>query len=374
MRTFVAATLLLLLAIPVSAQTSLLEWGDGPAKWIMTRDEAQGWKSVKTEEAARNFIDLFWARRDPTPGTYANEYRAEHDSLVGYADAHFRESRRRGALTERGRVLIALGMPTKLTNNEPQVSSIVSGGRQLANRTVFLWEHDDAVKKFNLPAVEVVFVHDRNGNANRDTMRNDFVNALPAAIQRSIRNPELTAAPEWAVRPEVTTKAGGSLGQVVIEGEAIETTPAKTKKTTQVSVDQPIIPLPAGAGKLTLVKDAFAIDTQGEDPFRKLASVGKFRNGDELGFVMQLCTGVVSEEPPTVMMGVRISGTINGEAINMTAPAEEVVPDSIKASAGCHLVRGAVPVADMSAGTYQLAVTLSSGGRSYNLTREFQVE
>lgn len=382
MRMLLASTLLFV-ATSSFAASGLLAWGDGPVQWIMTREEARAWKAVKTEEEAREFIDLFWARRDPTPGTYANEYRAEHEGLVEYADKHFKEGDRRGALTERGRVIIALGMPTSLGDESKRYEkqgvtggrADITGGRQLAGRTVFTWSHEDAVKKFNLPSVEVVFIHDRNqGGARRDTMRNDFVNALPVAIERSIKNPELTTAPEWA-RASVQTKESKLVATMVIEG-GVEPAPVTT---TTAAVPAPAPSgsgqaLRAGADKLTLVKDAFSIDAQsGDDPFRKLAAATKFRNGEELGFVVQLCTGTLVEEP-NVGMQVKITGVVNGEKLTMNAPAEELVPDSIKALPGCHLVRGAVPVQDMPAGTYQLSLRLSFEGRQYNLSREFQVE
>jgi hypothetical protein len=77
-----------------------------------------------------------------------------------------------------------------------------------------------------------------------------------------------------------------------------------------------------------------------------------------------------------VSVALKISGMINNERINFTAPADELVPDSIKSSPGCYLVRGAVPLAGMDPGTYDLTVTIAAanGGRSYNLTRQFKVE
>ena len=53
----------------------------------MTRDEQKKWRAVSTDEQAQEFIDLFWARRDPTPGTYVNEYKQEYDARVKYAFA-----------------------------------------------------------------------------------------------------------------------------------------------------------------------------------------------------------------------------------------------------------------------------------------------
>jgi hypothetical protein len=52
------------------------------------------------------------------------------------------------------------------------------------------------------------------------------------------------------------------------------------------------------------------------------------------------------------------------------------VPDSIKVSPGCYLLRGSLPLADVDPGSYTLNVSITGvqGQPSYNLTREFHVE
>ncbi len=56
---------------------------------------------------------------------------------------------------------------------------------------------------------------------------------------------------------------------------------------------------------------------------------------------------------------------------------EQFVPDSIKGSPGCYLVRGSVPLSDVDPGLlHEILVTITGGGgrASYNLTREFRIE
>ena len=105
-----------LLALSASAFAALspkyADWAKGPEQWLMTRDDWRAWKNVKTDEEAQAFIDLFWARRDPTVGTYQNEFQAEFEGRVAYADANYKsEHGKRGSLTEPGRVFILLGSP-----------------------------------------------------------------------------------------------------------------------------------------------------------------------------------------------------------------------------------------------------------------------
>src|SRR5712691_3753114 len=90
------------------------DWAKGPVQFIMSADEQTKWNQIKSDADAKAFIALFWARRDPTPGTPVNEYREGFESAVKYADEHFAEGRRKGSLTERGRVLLLLGPPSRI--------------------------------------------------------------------------------------------------------------------------------------------------------------------------------------------------------------------------------------------------------------------
>ncbi|HEX3582844.1 MAG TPA: GWxTD domain-containing protein, partial [Thermoanaerobaculia bacterium] len=94
------------------------DFGNGPATWIMTNEEKAQWKGIQTDADAKAFIDLFWARRDPTPGTPRNEFKESFDQRVQYADEHFAAGRTRGAMTDPGRVLIVLGPPTRMASSQ----------------------------------------------------------------------------------------------------------------------------------------------------------------------------------------------------------------------------------------------------------------
>jgi GWxTD domain-containing protein len=68
-------------------------------------------------EGKRSYLERFWARRDPTPGTVANEAADDYYALVAEANRRFREGGRAatpGWRTDRGRILIRHGEPTLL--------------------------------------------------------------------------------------------------------------------------------------------------------------------------------------------------------------------------------------------------------------------
>ena len=98
---------------PNSADPANEQWADGPVKWIMTPEEKVTWSSLTSGAERTDFIDKFWARRNPKPGTDDNTYRTTFERRVAFADSRFVDSeRQRGSLTDRGMVFVLLGPPT----------------------------------------------------------------------------------------------------------------------------------------------------------------------------------------------------------------------------------------------------------------------
>ena len=379
MKTTLTAVVITAVVLSLSAQTPPREFVNGPAKWLMTSEEQRAWKSVKTDDEAIDFIDLFWARRDPTPGTGRNENRLEFESRVAYADTNFKERNTRGSMTERGRVLILLGFPKELAKASISSSGQFSateganpndptGGRQTAARDIWTYDHADSAK-FNMPKIDVVFVYDMTGDrVRRDPQRTDFTSALPNAINYYIKSPQLTTVPEWAssrTRPEVHQS----------ESHIETTVTYEKKKGGQIVVDAPAaVAKPAGIGRLMLLNDSMALQPQsGVDPFAAFTSVAQFQKGHELGWAAEYCSGQITENAPSLKVQLKVTAA-NGDSFS-TDP-EEFVPDSIKSSPGCYLLRGSLPLTDMDPGPYKVSLTISgaAGGQSYNLVRDFKVQ
>jgi len=77
---------------------------------ISSRERAE-LLALEGDEDRERFIELFWARRDPTPGTLRNEAREAHERRLEESDVLFREGALRGRHSERGRIHQLLGPP-----------------------------------------------------------------------------------------------------------------------------------------------------------------------------------------------------------------------------------------------------------------------
>jgi GWxTD domain-containing protein len=115
---------------PFPAQTgpqgALQRWLDEDVAYIATPEERAAYLSLSIDAQRERFIEEFWLRRDPTPGTPQNEYKDEHYQRIAYANDHFGTSLTSpptpGWKTDRGRIYIMYGKPD-------EIESHPSGGR-----------------------------------------------------------------------------------------------------------------------------------------------------------------------------------------------------------------------------------------------------
>jgi GWxTD domain-containing protein len=400
-RTPAALALCLLLTTAASAQVSdkYKEWREGPVQWIMTGDEQKVWRNVKTDEEAKAFVDLFWARRDPTPGTFENEFRAEHEGRVLVADRDWTEKDRgkekRGAMTDRGRVYIVLGNPTRMAKqggrtagSERDANSLGGTGRMVMGREEWVYLRE-TTKKWGIPEATIVFlVHPQSGRVTRDVQRTDFVGASSGAIKSYIVDKNMKTLPEWAAVGGLNPITFRLVPAATAAHPATPATPAAPGTEPAVPA-QPAAPAtdgglpipipesfePKGASRLTLSHDVYEIDSEAKtDPFLKLKSTEAFKASEELGWASQVCTG--SNDEPTVKYQLRLTGTAAGEEIDRAAEPDELVPDRISALNGCYMMRGAVPLEGMSAGNYELEVAIydPETRRDTVLRKAFRIE
>ena len=190
-------------------------WGDGPVRHLMTKDEARQWKEVKTDAEAQAFIDLFWARRDPTPDTPRNEFKEDFEARVLFADKNFAGGKETGALSDRGKVFILLGPPEQVSGRagDQSVSSIrgatgstaVGSGVALPsaqreeNRQVWTYAHDKKPKFVPQPDFVIVFTDSGNNDYHMaHTERSNADGILLSAVNAAIVNPNLKKAPVYA--------------------------------------------------------------------------------------------------------------------------------------------------------------------------------
>ena len=95
------------------------KWVNEDVVYIIADDERAAFERLKTDEERQQFVEQFWARRDPTPGTEANEVKEEHYRRIAYANDHwaYAAGAAPGWKTGRGRIYIMYGPPDEIDSH-----------------------------------------------------------------------------------------------------------------------------------------------------------------------------------------------------------------------------------------------------------------
>jgi GWxTD domain-containing protein len=92
------------------------KWLNEDVVYIITDEEKAVFKKLTTHEEREKFIEAFWLRRDPSPGTSENEFKEEHYRRIAYANERF-ASGLPGWKTDRGRIYIMFGKPDEIESH-----------------------------------------------------------------------------------------------------------------------------------------------------------------------------------------------------------------------------------------------------------------
>ncbi|MEE9219191.1 MAG: GWxTD domain-containing protein [Acidobacteriota bacterium] len=128
-------------------------WRAGPVRYLLTRTEDKAYKRLRSEQERSAFIERFWQRRDPTPRTPFNEFRAQFHSRVIAASQKFKDSPIPGWKTDRGKIYVLLGPP----------DDVISDTMAREHRGTILWTYRNRFRDDLDPEVVVAFARDTTG-------------------------------------------------------------------------------------------------------------------------------------------------------------------------------------------------------------------
>jgi GWxTD domain-containing protein len=118
---FLAATL----AVSLSAWQPPSDKNENPyERWlkedvvyIIQNGERAAFENLRTDDERNHFMEQFWERRNPVPGSAVNRFKEEHYRRIAYANAHYSDSGLFGWKTDRGRIYIQYGPPDELESH-----------------------------------------------------------------------------------------------------------------------------------------------------------------------------------------------------------------------------------------------------------------
>jgi len=126
---------ILSLVIPCQAgdedEDKYTNWVEKEAKLLLSSEEESEFKALPTDEDKEKFIELFWAKRDPTPGTPENEFKDEWYKRLAYVEKNFKSGPQKGIKSDMGRVYMLFGPPAQMKAEAGGMRSQSTGGTQL---------------------------------------------------------------------------------------------------------------------------------------------------------------------------------------------------------------------------------------------------
>ncbi|HEX6086576.1 MAG TPA: GWxTD domain-containing protein [Thermoanaerobaculia bacterium] len=159
-------TVILTVALSLFAADDVLKWNKTPEAYFMTSEEKAAWKNVRTTGEAQQFIDEFRRKRGP-------QFQKDVQARIAAADKQFKLDRTPGSLTDRGRVFLIMGAPSRSTTNR----SVAGAGSTALNSieqqaligTEWTYDADRIPVELGIKQLKVRFVADtRRGFENID--------------------------------------------------------------------------------------------------------------------------------------------------------------------------------------------------------------
>jgi len=103
-------------AIQNEYDSAYKKWLSEEVPYIITSEEKASFKKFSTDDEREQFIEAFWERRNPNPGSPENEFKEEYYRRIAYANEHY-ASGIPGWKTDRGRIYIMYGPPDEIDSH-----------------------------------------------------------------------------------------------------------------------------------------------------------------------------------------------------------------------------------------------------------------
>ncbi len=178
------------------------KWIEQDVHFLASKEEEQVFRDLKDDGERDRFIDIFWARRDPTPLTPVNEFRQDYEKRLAFVRGSGFPKTRSGDRSEMARIFLLLGQPAKQDHD----------GEDLT------WSYD-ANAKLGL-ARPVAFRFSKvDGKFELNVESSGGLNVLAGAPAALILHPELHDLPTY---PHLMDKAMAGMIDDLAKGGAVK--------------------------------------------------------------------------------------------------------------------------------------------------------
>src|ERR1700682_2460647 len=113
-KVLLAFAALALSVVATAEVTKYKDWPKSPEAYFLTPAERAEWAKLSSDPEAETFIAVYYARRG------GDRFKEEIARRIAAADSQFKLRRQRGAESARGRLLVTLGGPSRVSTSRAQ--------------------------------------------------------------------------------------------------------------------------------------------------------------------------------------------------------------------------------------------------------------
>ncbi len=196
------------------------EWLKEEVKLLISAEEEEEFKSLKSDEEKENFIELFWAKRDPSPGTKENEFKEEWYKRLDYVNKNFIYGHIKGWHSDMGKVYMLLGPPAQIKVDAPIKRESPTGGSQL-EAPPQIWIYQPMPELGLNEPFQVVFRQYQFGYELDNMTPQKIHRAMEIFPKKVVFNPDLKDIPKYKFTLEENSFEGKLINQLISSGEEV---------------------------------------------------------------------------------------------------------------------------------------------------------
>jgi len=188
---------------------------------LITKEETQTFKKLKTEEEKDKFIKIFWAKRDPSPATKENEFKDEWYKRLEYVNKTFTHGPTKGLHSDMGRVYMFFGPPSQTTSTAPRNrQEAIGGSQQEPSAQIWIYQPMPDLNLKN--AFRVTFREYQYGYDLDHQTPQKILHALEVFPKVVIFNPDIKELPRYRIFLDETSFEGKMIKDLMVTGNEVQ--------------------------------------------------------------------------------------------------------------------------------------------------------
>jgi GWxTD domain-containing protein len=194
-------------------------WLKEEIKLLITPEEEAALKKLTSNEEKDKFIELFWAKRDPSPGTKENEFKDEWYKRLEYVNkAYSTGSVSKGWHTDMGKVYMFFGPPRRIQSSGGGVRAQSAGGSQI-EAPAETWSYQPMPDLSLTDAFQVTFKNYQYGYELDQQTPQKIQHALEIFPKVVIFNPDLKELPLYKFVLDENSAEGKMIKDFITTGQ-----------------------------------------------------------------------------------------------------------------------------------------------------------